>query len=208
MIFWLAILAGALFAWIAVRIKFYETWALLFNIVISVYAAIFLAPTIANSIPAAGDTSYGRALTLAAVAMGTFLILHGISYTFLTGQFSVSFPKIFDTVLTGVLGFLAGFLLLSFVAFVICVTPISHNKFVNKAGFGRQSQRTNISYICWWCDLVNTVVSARDRKVTSKQAVDELLSPSHPKAKPEMGEPAEPNQATGFNNVKTSIDTG
>ena len=208
MVFWLAILAGALLAWIAKRFGFFETWAAMFNIIISVYVAVFLAPVITNVVPAAGETAWGTALTLAAIAIGAFLILHGTTYAFITGQANVSFPKIFDTVIAGVLGFLAGFLVLSFAALLICVTPMSRNNFVNKVGLGRQSQQANISYICWWCDLVNTAVSDGDNKVTSKQAVDELLSATQPKPKPDTDERADPNEPTAFNEIETSIDTG
>jgi uncharacterized membrane protein required for colicin V production len=208
MAFWLAILAGALFAWVATRFGFFETWAVMFNIVVSVYAAVFLAPVITDAVPAAGETAWGTALTLAAIAIGAFLILHGTTYAFITGQANVSFPKIFDTVLAGVLGFLAGFLVLSFTALLICVTPISRDNLINKAGLGRQSQQANIAYICWWCDLVNTVVSDRDDKVTSKQAVDELLSAAQPKPKPETGERAEPNEPTALSDMEAGIDMG
>ena len=149
-------------------------------------------------------------MTLAAIAIGAFLILHGTTYALITGQANVSFPKIFDTVLAGVLGFLAGFLVLSFAALLVCAAPISQNKFLNKAGFGKQSQQANISYICWWCDLVNTIVSARDNQVTSEQVVDELLSVTQPNVKPEAREreQAEPNQSTESNDIQTIIDMG
>jgi uncharacterized membrane protein required for colicin V production len=208
MVFWLAILAGALVAWIATQFGFFETWAAMFNIVVSVFMAIFLAPTIIDVVPTAGETGWGTTLTLAAIAIGAFLILHGTTYAFITSQANVSFPKIFDSVLAGVLGFLAGFLVLSFAALLVCAAPISQNKFLNKAGFGKQSQQANISYICWWCDLVNTIVSARDNQVTSEQAVNELLRAAQPKAKPETGERADPNEPTGSNGLERSIDTG
>lgn len=207
MVFWLAILAGALFAWIATRFGFFETWAAMFNIVVSVFVAIFLAPVIIHVVPAAGETAWGIALTLAAIAIGTFLILHGTTYAFITGQANVSFPKIFDTVLAGVLGFLAGFLVLSFVALLVRVAPISQDKLAGDTGLGKASQQANISYISWWCDLVNTIVCHRNKKVTSKQAISELLSTAQPKAAPETGERAEPNEPARLNDVETSIDT-
>ncbi|HCO95296.1 MAG TPA: hypothetical protein DIU00_15330, partial [Phycisphaerales bacterium] len=125
MVFWTGILAGGLFAWFAIRIGFYEMWAMLFNIIISIYIAVFLTPVIIDIIPAAGDTSYGNALTMVTAAIGVFLILYVITYLFLTGQFKVSFPRIFDTLGTSVLGFLAGFLIWSFAAALICATPAS-----------------------------------------------------------------------------------
>lgn len=205
MIFWLAILAGAVSAWIAVRIGFYETWVMLFNIVISIYVAVFLTPVIVDIVPAAGDTSYGNVLTMTALAVGVFLILHGIAYVFLTSQFSVPFPKVFDILFAGLLGFLTGFLVLSFAAFLICASPISQNRFISGAGFNRQSQQANISYICWWCDLVNSMISSPENKVTAEQAIDELLSSAQPKAPPRTAEHVEPNKPVESNDVETTI---
>jgi uncharacterized membrane protein required for colicin V production len=201
MVFWLGILTGGLFTWFAIKIGFYEMWAMLFNIVISVYVAIFLAPVILNIIPEAGDIPCSHALALAALGAGTFCILFGITYVFLTGQFKVSFPKSFDILFAGVLGFLAGFLVLSFAALVITITPISQNRFVRQVGFNRNSEQANISYICWWCDLVNSIVSSPDTKISSKQAVEHLLSETQLKT-PEKdtrqtitGTPAEPDDS-------------
>ena len=204
MVFWASILAGGLFAWLAIRIGFYEIWAMLFNIVISIYMAIFLTPVIVDVIPAAGDTSYGNALTLAATATGAFLVLFGISYVFLTGQFSISFPKIFDIVCAGLLGFLAGALVFSFAALIITAAPISQNSFVSKLGFNPQSQRSNISYICWWCDLVDMIASSPDRQTTSEQTIDGLLSTAQSEVHDGAGEQNEPNQPAMFDNVKKS----
>jgi uncharacterized membrane protein required for colicin V production len=180
MVFWLGILSGGLFTWFAIKIGFYEIWAMLFNIVISVYVAIFLTPVILNIIPEAGDIPCCQALALAVLGAGTFCILFGITYVFLTGQFKVSFPKSFDILFAGLLGFLAGFLVLSFAALVISITPISQNRFVRQVGFNRNSGQANISYICWWCDLVNSIVSSPDTKISSKQAVEHLLSETLP----------------------------
>ncbi len=48
MTFWIGILIGVLFAYFAVKIGFYETLIMMFNVVISVFLGIFLGPTIAN----------------------------------------------------------------------------------------------------------------------------------------------------------------
>ncbi len=199
MVFWIGILAGALFVWFAIKLGFYDTLVMLFNIVISVYVAIFLTPVIVDFIPAAGDTSFGNALTLLALAAGTFFILYGISYTFITGQFNVSFPKIFDVLFAGLLGFLTGFLLLSFAAFLICVTPISQNKFTNEIGLNRQSQQANISYICYWCDLVHSIVASEDSPKSTEQAIDWYLQIAEKKSRDDSVEHAEPNKPPDTN---------
>lgn len=180
MVFWLSILVSGLFVWLAVRMGFFEIWTMLFNIIISVYIAIFLTPLLLDILPAAGGTSYGVALTLAVTAIGSFCILWGISYVFLTGQFKISFPKAFEILLSGLLGFLAGFLVSSFVSLTITIAPVSQNRLVSAIGFNSASLQPNISYICWWCDMVNSIVFLPDSKITSHQAVDQLFKSPKP----------------------------
>ncbi len=194
MIFWIGILVGATFVWFAIKMGFYETWAMFFNIVISIYLAIFLQPTITDIVPAAGDTPYGNTLTILAIAIASFLILHGISYIFFTSQFSVSFPKIFNTLGAGLLGFLAGFLVWSFVSLLIFITPISQNTFVKEIGFTSQFKQTSMPVICWWCDLVNTVASRQDDKYTTEKAISGLLKSVESKVPAKTTKQAEPNE--------------
>jgi len=206
MAFWITILGGAIFAWLAIKIGFYETWALLFNIVISIYLAIYLTPVIADIIPATINTNYGITLTIIALAAAVFLILHGITYALFTSQFKVSFPKIFDILFAGFLGFFAGFLVLSFIALLICSAPISQNKFVEEMGFSRQAQQANISYICWWCNKVNWFVASKNNKITSRQAIDKLLIRAKPPvpAAPQGQAKAQPR--TNQENQLTKLD--
>lgn len=196
MALWVGILVGVAFAWLAIKKGLYETWALVFNIVISIYLAIFLRPAIVDIAPAAGDTAYSNAATVLAIAIAAFLVLHGISYTFLTGHFKVPFPKILDTPGAGFLGFFAGLLVASFVSLLISITPISENTFVKGIGLVGQSEQTNKPVICWWGNLVNSVVASQDNKLTCEQAINELLKSAESKARdeqPKLDEPVEPN---------------
>lgn len=205
MVFWAGILVGGLFIWFAVKIGFYEMWATLFNIVISIYVAVFLTPVILNIIPMTGDTAYGNALTMATIVIGIFLILHGITYIFFTGQFNISFPRIFDTLGAGVLGFLAGFLVWSFVALLISATPVSQNTFAKDIGFGSRIKQTNVPYISWWCNLVNSIVSSPDNEITSEQVINQVLNSAQSKAQDKILEQAEPNKPLSSNDVETTI---
>ena len=180
MAFWITIFGGAIFAWFAIKIGFYETWALLFNIVISIYLAIYLTPIIADILPTAINTHYCITLTITALATAIFFILYGITYALFTSQFRITFPQIFDILFAGFLGFFAGFLVLSFIALLICVTPISQNKFLNEMGLNREAQQANISYIGWWCDKVNWFAASKDNKITGQQAIDKLLARAKP----------------------------
>ncbi len=205
MIFWACILGGGFFVWLAVRIGFYESLALIFNIVISIYTAIFLTPVIIETFPAAGDMPCCHALALSFTAIGTFLILYGITYIFLTGQFKVSFPKIFDIIFAGIVGFFAGTLVLSFITLIITTTPISQNRFAQKIGFNRQSQQSNISYICRWSNLVNSVVSSQENHLTSEQTINQLLESVKLKEPNNMGEGEQSNESAEPDDLKTAI---
>jgi hypothetical protein len=200
MVFWIAILTGVLFVWLAVRLGFYETWALLFNILVAVYVAIFLAPIVAEAVPMPGRASWCTGLSMLVLGGGCFALLHGLSWVLLTGQFRVRFPSLFDVVLSGGLGFVAGFLVLSFAALTLSTTPLARNKIVRTLGVDRQGQRVNIAGIAYCCDLIHRVAGFADDS-TTRSAITRLLDTSTrlsetDKAPPEPNEANEPN-ATG-----------
>jgi hypothetical protein len=199
MVFWMGILVGGLFACFAIKKGFYEIWALGFNIIISIYVAVSLGQVVADFVPI--DVAYSKTLTVLATAVACFLILNSISYTFITGQFRIPFPKIFDVVGAGLFGFLAGFLVWSFTSLLIMTTPIAGNNFVREIGFEPKVQQANISYVSWWCNTVNKIVSSQSSKQTTQQAINWLLESNKPKAKGsvagtrEPNKPAEPNKS-------------
>lgn len=172
MIFWIGILVGGVSAWYAVRLGFLEVWTTLFNIVVSIYVAVFSTLAVAEGIPAAGETSFGHCFTMAAVGIGTFLILGGISYTFLTGRFKVTFPKIFDNVASGVLGFFAGVLVWSFLALLLSVTPLARSGVAQSLGIGGSSQQTHVQYVSWWCDWIGRLSSRRGQGSTERMIAE------------------------------------
>lgn len=208
MVFWIGILVSCLFAWYTIKRGFYETWVLLFNIIISIYLAIYLKPIVENIVPAAGNTLYMDALITLATAAAFFVILHGLSYLLIMGQFSIPFPRIFDVFGAGFLGFLAGFLLWSFAGLLVCIAPISQNAFAKEIDLCSGFKKTNIPYVCWWCNLVNKAVYRKGHKYPAEQAINDLIRDFEEKmqdiASPyEPNEPAKPTEPAGPNRVKT-----
>jgi len=193
MMFWIAILAGALFVWLAVRLGFYETWVLLFNTVVSIYVSVFCTPILAELVPAPGGAaSYHIALCMVALAGGCFALLQGLSYVFLTGQFHIPFPRLFDVLLSGVVGFLAGFLVLSFVALVLTTTPLAEHRIAGVFALAKQPQQAkgpqtqsialgnpNLSCLAWCCDVVHSFAGFHDAGSTTQVAVRKLLETPH-----------------------------
>ncbi len=199
MVFWTGILFGCLFAWLAVKMGFYETWVLLFNLVIAIYLAVFLGPVIANIVPVARGSAYNNALCMIIPAIGAFLILHGISYTLFTGQFSIPFTKTFDTCVAGFFGFLTGLLVWFFLSLLISITPISQHTFVSELDFAGGFKQTGAPYVGWWCDWIHSIVASEDSDVTSEEVINALLKNAEPKF---PAEPTEPNEPAKPENVR------
>ena len=181
MVFWTGILFGCLFVWMAVKKGFYETWILLFNVIIAVYLAVFLGPVIANIVPIAPKSAYNNALCMMIPGIGGFLILYAISSTLFTGQFSVPFTKTIDTFAAGFFGFLAGLLVWCFLSLLISITPISQNAFVSEFDFAGGFKQTGVPYVSWWCDLVDSIVASEDSDVTSAEVIGALLKDAEKK---------------------------
>ncbi|MHC4150316.1 MAG: hypothetical protein ACYSR5_12655 [Planctomycetota bacterium] len=195
MAFWIGILVGAAFARFAISKGFYETWAIFFNILIAVYLAVYLRPLIVD-IAALGDMPYSNALTMTGTAVGLFLVLHGVTYTFVTGQMTVAFPKVFDVVGSALLGFLGGLLIWSFLTLLVCITPLSQSGFGKSIGFDSAAfERGDVSYISWWCNLVNRVVSSEADRVTGELTISELVASVKKPARVERAEQPEPDES-------------
>jgi uncharacterized membrane protein required for colicin V production len=186
------ILVGGLCVWFAIKIGFYETWAMLFNIVIAIYIALFLAQPIVNFLPEeTSNIPCCEALTLLIVAVGSFLILHGITYILFTSQFSVNFPKIFDILFAGLLGFFGGFLILSFAALIICLTPFGKYAAINK-----ESVMSNMKSTYWLFDGIHSIVSISRNELESSDVIEQLLNkPQSNIQQEELDKPIQPNDA-------------
>ena len=201
MVFWAGILVAALFARLAIKIGFYETWAMLFNIAVSVYLGVSLMPILIEIVPSAGNTPYGSALTIFGIAIGAFLILHGISFVFFTGQFSVSLPKVLNIIGAGLLGFVAGFLVWGFVSFLVSTTPIFESAYMKQLDLGSQIRQTSVPVVCWWCSFVNKIVSSKANGDTIKQELNGLIKNTEKKKRSVITEPNDTDETNEPNTL-------
>jgi hypothetical protein len=171
MFFWLAVLGGLAFAlWAAFRLGLYEMIALFVNLVVAVYLALFATPTLIALIPAAADIPYGALVSAAVVAGLTFGVLHALCFAILTGQFKVSFPRVLDGVLAGALGFFAGFLIVAFLTSLLALAPGP----AGRSPVTENDRRVHASYVCWWCDRVDTLVGSAASAHPTQDSLDQL----------------------------------
>lgn len=90
----------------------------------------------------------------------------------------------------------AGFLVWSFVALLLCMTPISQNQFLKGVGFGGASEQTIKSNIYWWSNGLHRFVRKDEASLTPEEAVTELLEKTAPNkpAPRRRGEPDRPGE--------------
>lgn len=173
--FWISTIIGVLFAWLVLKKGFFEGWVMLFNTAVSIYLAVFGHPVLAEKIPMAVADPYSTALTILVTAAACFAVLYALEHIFFVSRFRVLMPKLFDKVGSAVFGFLTGMLIFSFLVFLVFITPLSAHKFTGRLGLQNELKQGNISYMCFWCNLVNTVAARPEHKMTCRQAVDKLL---------------------------------
>lgn len=176
-VFWISILIAVIFAYSTIKLGFYHAWTMLFNLLVAVYIAIRIGPVLEDFFPAAVNGQYGKALSLLAMGTGTFLILQGIAYVLLIGQFEVAFPKAVNVIGSGLMGFIAGFLVCSFATLVICATPFSQQQYVKELGLDTKTfeEAKMQSYLVWWCKFMDTFVASGNDTVGVEKTIKDLL---------------------------------
>lgn len=189
MIFWIAVLVGFLALYLATRIGFFDTLVLSFNSLISIYVGIYSAPTLMDFIPSAASFSYGTATTVGATALICFLCLQGISYVLLTGQFKVAFPKVFDLLLSGLLGFGTGILLASFTVFLLTIMPFAERTGILAA----PHTKANVALLRVYCNQVQQFVAARDIETRTPDLLSQITAHAQAYVPPATPAP-DPNQ--------------
>ncbi|MGB7581274.1 MAG: CvpA family protein [Sedimentisphaerales bacterium] len=177
MVFWIGIFIAVLFAYSAIKLGFYHAWTMLFNLLVAVYIAVRIGPVLEEFFPAAVNGQYGKTLSLLTTGTGTFLILQGIAYVLLIGQFEVTFPRAVNIIGSGLMGFMAGFLVCSFATLVICTTPFSQQQYVKEIGLDTKTfEETRMqSYLVGWCKFMDTFVASGNDTVGVEKTIKELL---------------------------------
>lgn len=193
MLFWIAILVGIVVGTLATRIGFYETLVYSFNLSVSVYLAVFLTPFVVTHVPAATEIDAGLPLTLAGLVIGSFILLYGISYLLFTGQFTIAFPKVVDLHLSALVGFGAGWLIVSFLAVILSITSPPWGETI----MGQGTLETHTKALRSTCDRIHRFVRAGEPAVDTGQILAWLAdSKKAGEGRPPVG-PRDANEAAG-----------
>jgi len=128
------VLISLFFAVIAVKRGFYEMWGTLFNVVISIYSAVFLAPTVLKLSDGAETSEFLISVYLLSIAIVIFAILYFLCLTFLTGQFRITLPRIVDLIGSGLVGIAVGIIVWSFLGFLVLTMPVTYGRINRDTG--------------------------------------------------------------------------
>lgn len=209
----MVLLAGITFSLVfaAVLIKkgLYIGWVRLVNTVFAIYLSIFLTPSISRCSDSISDMKYGYPLCLTIIAVVLFLVLHGLTVTFFTGIFKVTFPKTLNTAGAAVLSFVCGLLVWSFACFVFLLTPVPHHPLAQGFELPAQLVQNSVPPLRLTCGFVN-ICSFQGKQADASKVLDSLLyvesEPRH-KDRPRIKDalPAEANEVVygGHSLLKT-----
>lgn len=207
MVLWIGLLVAIGFAASSLKLGLYHAWATFFNVLIAVYLGVRLGPFVQEFIPAGGE--YNTTLAMLAAAVVSFLILHGISYVFLIGQFDVTFPRTVGRLGSALFGFLAGLLIWSFVFLLVCTTPFSQNKYAKDAGIsGECFDKTRCQgYLVWWCSAMDKFVGSAEADPDAGKAIAGLLFKPDATVKPVHRMPVKNADANEPNQPGAAVQT-
>jgi hypothetical protein len=125
-----AILIAAVFACVGLKKKFFVMWAMVFNLIISIYLSVMLVHAIGKATPDIGESGYFLASCLIALAALFYAIFHVIVKFYIIGNNVIEFSVLFDRIGAPVLGFLFGYLACCFILFALGIMPIAKHEFI------------------------------------------------------------------------------
>lgn len=179
MVFLTGILVGAFFIWLAIKLGLFEIFALMFNLVVAVYLGLVLGPTVQDHLPMSDMPLYTGSAAILLTAVGIFLVLFGVTFVFFTGPYNIVFPKTFDILLAGFVGFFTGLFVWSFISLLITLTPASQEESrLNKVGFNEKQKFKSVKV---WCGLVHKVVGEENSELTVETAINDLVEEARSK---------------------------
>ncbi|MDH7600044.1 MAG: hypothetical protein QHH07_10500 [Sedimentisphaerales bacterium] len=154
MVFWLAVLVGLICAVIGANAGLHQMTALLVNLLVGAYMAVFMTGFLIQAVPAALEIPYGGLLAAVVIGIGTILVLQGLYIALFPAASKISFPRAIDVLVGGGMGFLTGFLAIALICTLVYATvDLKGIPFVSE-----QSIQTHCRYVCWWTDQIHRLV--------------------------------------------------
>jgi hypothetical protein len=188
MLFWAGLIFAAGCVWGAIKQGFFESWALFFNILISVYVGIFTSEPLLNLIGGSVGGDYAGVLTMVVCSVLCFAFLHGGVYLVVISQFQVKYDRVIEILGASVLGILGGLFLWSFVVISASMLLQNQESLAASIGFGPDGGGESVRYIGWWCDKIHGL-SGGDSEVDTSSSLAFLVERSLKKPEVQIAKP-------------------
>jgi hypothetical protein len=154
-----SIIVGILLAFVCVKKGIFPSWAIFVNVVIAVYAAVMSAPYFLKMISGGGvadDFSYHVVVAMVTTAGMIFAVLQIIATIFITGNYVVTFPKIFGHIASGVFGFAAGKIIASFLILILCITPLAAKPAMARFNLRSEEPAKELTSLIYMCNFMSS----------------------------------------------------
>ena len=179
------ILVGGVFTYIGIKKKFFVMWAMVINLLISMFLSVMLMPLMAKLMPDLGEDAYFLTVCLLVLSALFYVLFHMIVKLYITGNNTIEFPLVFDKIGAGLLGFLFGYLACSFVLFALSVMPIAKHEFITNV-FGEKGLGPVVSRpVKKACDFVGSMTIQCD-PTNCEGVIDWLWAVSEKQEEPEL----------------------
>jgi len=197
MVFWIAIIAGLAGAFFGIKKQsFYAVWAILFNLMVSIYLSVMVARPIVSLLDTSSTVyGYHLATSMLLIAAVFFTILQIIAVSFFT-SYGLEFSEIFDKAGSAALGFIIGFLACSYIFFIICVMPVSNKSYMSWLnGPDSPPKQTALIPVVKTCDIIAKVSLQRyDEFKDADSLVREIIAPDKLPEQPVRQQPKRPTK--------------
>lgn len=213
----IAIIVAAVFAFWGYHKRLYPAWAFLFNVMIAVYLAFMLTPTILGIKQAGGVINilgpWANSAVLIIIAALYLAISQIACHFYLTNTYCISFPKWIDVIGGAFFSALGGYILANIILFALANTPLESNKYTSKI-IPDNSGKTLIKtckYISSFSlqdtdeDISKAAEKIKTLPVTAKRIIKQ--QPADPKPDVNQPVPVITAQPTGVKNIDVNERT-
>jgi hypothetical protein len=171
---WFVILIALLVGIVSARKGFFAVWGTIFNVLIAIYLGVMLTPLIIGTFQKEGVSCYCCAGCVGGIALLLFTVLEAIVYCCFFKDGKVILPWVLDTLGAGVLGFVCGYIVCSFLFLVIGIMPVEspfQRNFFDKDKLVAAGKGPVVKS----CDFVSGM-SLQFKKGVAKQVVSQIIA--------------------------------
>ena len=179
MVFCFIVLVAVLSGFAAMKKGFFQSWVNFFNSIVSIYLGVMLTPVLIESVKELQGNLYYEIITICVITAAVFGFLHTFSKHFFVENFDFSFGVVLEKTASATLGFLTGFLMISFCIFLLYMMPFSKNETAEKFLGRAEVDSIAVKSVKKGCNFVSAI-SMQCRTKAVNQQIDRFITGPQP----------------------------